>query len=152
MNSLKKEALTIVGMSIRTSNAKGKAEIDIPKLWQQFMSNQVINSLPNKSNDNMYAVYTDYESDHTGAYTLILGYQVSNLNEIPEEFTVKIIPETKYQKFTAKGDLTQDAIFNTWMEIWKTDLKRTYTSDIEVYGEKAMNPTNGEADIFVAVE
>ena len=152
MQTVTKEALSIVGISARTSNAKGKAEIDIPKLWHEFMSNQPIKSIPNKVNDTMYALYTDYESDHNGEYTIILGYQVSSLDNIPEEYTVKFVAESNYQKFTAKGDLTKDAVINTWMEIWNTDLNRTYTTDIEVYGEKAMNPADGEADIFVAVE
>lgn len=151
MNSSKKEAFTIVGISTRTSNTKGKAEIDIPKLWHSFMSNQLLSSLPNKLNEHMYALYTDYESDHNGEYTVILGYQVSSLDKIPEEFTVRFVAESNYKKFTAKGDLTKDAVINTWMEIWKTDLKRSYTTDIEIYGEKAMNPVNGEADIFVAI-
>ncbi|MEI6865608.1 GyrI-like domain-containing protein [Flavicella sp.] len=152
MNSLKREAFTLVGISTRTSNVKGKAEIDIPKLWSQFMSNQAINSLPNKLNDNIYALYTDYESDYNGEYTVIIGYQVASLDSIPGEFTVKVVPESNYKKFTAKGDLTKDAVINTWMEIWKKDLKRTYTTDIEIYGEKAINPADGEAEIFIAVE
>ncbi|WP_152287392.1 GyrI-like domain-containing protein [Flavicella marina] len=152
MNSLTKETLTIVGISTRTSNAPGNAENDIPKLWHEFMENQSIKSIPNKTNDTMYALYTDYESDHTGAYTVLLGYEVDSLDQIPEAYTVKIVPKTKYQKFTAKGDLTKDAVINAWKEIWSKDLKRTYTTDIEVYGEKAMNPKNGEADIYIAVE
>lgn len=151
MNSLKKEELTIVGISTRTSNANGRAEIDIPKIWQDFMENNNIKSLPNKTNNNIYALYTDYESDHNGAYTVILGHEVTNLEHIPEEFTVKVVPPSNYKKFIAKGNLTKDAVINTWMEIWNSDLKRSYTTDIEIYGEKAMNPTNGEAEILVSV-
>jgi len=151
MQSLKKDALSIVGISTRTSNGTGKAEIDIPNLWTQFMSKGIMESIPNKLNDVIFALYTDYESDHTGEYSVILGCQVSTLDAIPEELTVKFIPKSNYQKFTAKGDLTKDAVFNTWKEIWNTNLKRTYTTDIEVYGEKAINPKDGEADIFIAI-
>ena len=31
-------------------------------------------------------------------------------------------------------------------------MKRDYTADFEVYGEKAQNPENAEVDIFVAVK
>lgn len=148
----KKEALSIVGISKRTSNAPGKAEKDIPDLWKKFMSTHIMESIPNKLNNNIFALYTDYESDHTGAYTIIIGCEVESLDNIPETFTVKFVPESKYQKFTAKGDLTNDAVINKWMEIWKTDLKRTYTTDIEIYGDKAMNPTDGEVDIYIAIE
>ena len=64
--------------------------------------------------------------------------------------TVILIPESKYTQCMAKGDLTKDAVINTWMTIWGTDLNRTYTTDIEIYGEKAIDLTNGEAEILVA--
>jgi len=32
------------------------------------------------------------------------------------------------------------------------DIERTYQSDFEMYGEKAIDPTNGEADIFIATK
>lgn len=152
MKSLQKEAISIVGISTRTSNAKGRAEIDIPQLWHNFMANQAIKSIPNKLSDTMYALYTDYESDHNGEYTVILGYEVSSLDNIPEEYTVKFVEEATYKKFIAKGDLTKNAVIDVWMEIWNSDINRAYTTDIEVYGEKAMNPTDGEAEIFVAIE
>ncbi len=152
MENIKKEALNIVGITVRTSNEKGKADKDIPALWEQFMQKGISEKIPNKVNETIFALYTDYESDHNGPYTVVIGFQVSSLDNIPEDFSIHMVPEANYQKFTAKGDLTKDAVVNTWMEIWNTDLKRTYTTDIEVYGEKAMNPTNGEADIFIAVE
>lgn len=43
---------------------------------------------------------------------------------------------------------------NSWKKIWESEplLNRAYTTaNIEVYGEKASDPTNGEADIFIAV-
>lgn len=152
MTHTKKDAFTIVGISARTSNENGKAENDIPQLWQKFMAEGVAHRIPNKVDDTIYAIYTNYEGDHTKPYTIVIGCNVSNLDNIPEDLTVKMVPSSNYTKFTAKGDLTKDAVINTWMEIWNTDLKRTYTTDIEIYGEKALNPTDGEADILIAVQ
>lgn len=152
MTSTKKEALTIVGIATRTSNDKGKAEKDIPQLWEKFMADGVTHRIPNKVNDTIYAIYTDYEGDHTKPYTLVIGCHVDSLDNIPEDMTVKLVPPANYNTFVAKGDLTKDAVINTWMEIWNSDLKRTYTTDMEIYGEKAMNPQDGEAEILVAVE
>ncbi|AWX44031.1 hypothetical protein HME9304_01031 [Flagellimonas maritima] len=152
MTTTKTNELTIVGIAIRTSNEKGKAQHDIPMLWRKFSEENIPNRVPNKLNDTIYAVYTDYEGDHTKPYTLVIGYNVASLNNIPEDMTVKIIPPANYKKFIAKGNLTKDAVINTWTEIWNTDLKRTYTADMEIYGEKAVNPTKGEAEILVAIE
>ncbi|MEM8847035.1 MAG: GyrI-like domain-containing protein [Bacteroidota bacterium] len=150
MTSTKKEELTIVGISIRTSNAPGKGERDIPQLWKKFVAENVTNRIPNKMDDTVYALYTDYEGDYTQPYTLVIGCNVFSLDNIPEDMTVKMVPASNYTQFTAKGDLTKDAVINTWMEIWNTNLERTYTTDIEIYGEKAIDPTNGEAQILVA--
>ncbi|WP_299157458.1 GyrI-like domain-containing protein [uncultured Tenacibaculum sp.] len=151
MNTLKKEAFYVVGISIRTTNENGKAMQDIPALWQKFMSEGIINKLTNRVGDESYAVYTDYEKDHTKPYTMILGYRVENLEAIPEGMMGKKIETSNYEKFTAKGDLTKTAVVDEWMKIWNSDINRTYTSDFEVYGSKAQNPTNGEAEIFIAV-
>ncbi|KQC31026.1 GyrI-like domain-containing protein [Flagellimonas eckloniae] len=152
MTHTKKDAFTIVGISARTSNENGKAENDIPQLWQKFMAEGVAHKIPHKVDDTIYAIYTNYEGDHTKPYTIVIGCNVSNLDNIPEDLTVKMVPSSNYTKFMAKGDLTKDAVINTWMEIWNTDLKRTYTTDIEIYGEKALNPTDGEAEILIAVQ
>ena len=150
MTSTKKEELTIVGIAIRTSNAPGMADKDIPNLWEKFMAENVMNRIPNKVDHTIYAIYTDYEGDHYQPYTLVIGCNVSSLDNIPEDMTVKIVPESNYTQFIAKGDLTKDAVINAWMEIWSTNIQRAYTTDIEIYGEKAIDPTNGEAEILVA--
>ncbi|WP_350289954.1 GyrI-like domain-containing protein [uncultured Croceitalea sp.] len=152
MTNIKKESLDIVGISARTSNQNGKAAKDIPALWQKFMTENIASKVHNKINDSIYALYTDYEGDHTKPYTIIIGYNVSSLDNIPEDLTVKIVPKANYIRFIAKGDLTKNAIIDKWMEIWNMDLQRLYTTDMEVYDDKAINPTNGEAEILIAVK
>ncbi|WP_299487560.1 GyrI-like domain-containing protein [uncultured Allomuricauda sp.] len=152
MTSTKKNALNIVGLAARTSNDPGKADQDIPKLWEKFIAENTLNRIPNKVDQTLYAIYTDYEGDHTKPYTIVIGCNVSKLDNIPEDMTVKMIPESNYTKFIAKGDLTKDAVISTWMDIWNTNLNRTYTTDIEIYGEKAIDPTNGEAEILIATK
>ncbi len=147
----KKGELIIVGITIRTSNEQGKAEKDIPMLWNTFMTEKWYDKIPNKKDDTIYAVYTDYEGDYREPYTMLLGCEVSSLNNIPEELAVKIVPKATYARFISKGDLTKEAIINTWMEIWDTQLDRAYTCDLEVYGERAKNPINGEVDILIAL-
>ncbi len=151
MSTLKKEAFYVVGISVRTTNENGKAMQDIPALWQQFMEGNILEKLTNKVSNEIYAVYTDYEKDHTKPYTMILGCRVENLNDIPEGMIGKKVEETNYNKFVAKGDLTKGAVVNEWMKIWNSDIDRAFTSDFEVYGEKSQNPTNGEVEIFIAL-
>jgi len=151
MEQVKKSEFNVIGISVRTTNENGKAKEDIGALWARFMSENIAVKISNILDETIYAVYTDYEGDHTKPYTTILGFKVANLDIIPDGMLGKRIESATYDKFTAKGDLTGPAVIEQWQKIWGMDLNRKYTSDFEVYGEKAIEPTNGEAEIFIAV-
>jgi len=142
----------IIGISIRTTNENGQAGNDIPKLWQKFFSENILEKIPNKLDSSIYSVYTEYESDFTKPYTTVLGCKVANLNTIPEGMIGITVPNGKFTKFTAKGDLNKGVVFLEWLKIWDSKFNRKYTADFEVYGEKAQNPQDAEVDIFIAVD
>ncbi|QWX84168.1 AraC family transcriptional regulator [Cellulophaga sp. HaHaR_3_176] len=152
METTKKEGFTIVGVTVKTTNENRQAAKDIPMLWNEFMIDNVKSKIKNKVDDTVYALYTNYEGDHTKPYTTMIGCKVENLENIPEELTVKIIPEATYAKFIAKGDLTKNVVYDKWLTIWNTNLERMFTTDIEVYNEKAINPKDGEVEIYVAIK
>ncbi|MFT3950317.1 MAG: hypothetical protein QM763_25345 [Agriterribacter sp.] len=43
-------------------------------------------------------------------------------------------------------------VFSEWLKIWNADIERLYTTDIEIYGEKAQDKLNAEIPILVAVK
>ncbi len=151
METIQKNEFYVVGIAVRTSNENQKAKEDIPMLWRQFMSMDMKGLIKNRIDDTICAVYTNYESDHTKPYDTVLGFRVENLDNIPDEMVGITIKSSAYKKFIAKGDLTKDVVINKWNEIWQMDLNRKYSADFELYGEKAMDPTNGEVEIFIAV-
>src|ERR1700722_2472027 len=68
---------TVVGIAARTSNAKEMtAEGVIGKQWGRFMAEGLRAKIPNKADQAILAVYTDYASDHAGEYTFVLGARV----------------------------------------------------------------------------
>lgn len=142
----------VIGISIRTTNENGKSAQDIPALWQQFLSENIGDKIPNKVSHDIYCLYTDYEKDHTRPYTTLLGYQVSNLDHIPAGLVGKSVNEANYAKYIAKGNLHQDLVLNAWTEIWNSDLPRAFDTDFEVYGTKAQNPEDAEVDIFIGLK
>ena len=71
------DAFEVMGIAVRTNNAKeASADGAIPKLWQRVMQEHALNAVPDQSDHNIYAVYTDYASDANGDYTLVLGKKV----------------------------------------------------------------------------
>jgi predicted transcriptional regulator YdeE len=146
------QKFNIIGISVRTTNENGQSGQDIPALWHKFISEGITEKIPNKIDHSIYSVYTDYEKDHTKPYTTILGCLVESLDFIPEEMIGKTIETASYEKFVAKGNLNEEVVFNEWIKIWNSDLDRSFTSDFEIYGEKAQNPENAEVDIFIAIK
>lgn len=151
MKKTKIEAFHIIGISVRTSNKNGQAGQDIGQLWATFMSEGILQKIPNKISDEILSIYTNYESDHTEAYDTILGCKVSSLDVIPDGMISQSFEGGTFVKFLSKGDVSKGAVYNSWVDIWNTDLDRLYTADFEVYGEKAQNPSDAEVDIFVAI-
>ncbi len=151
MKKVRLNPFMIMGIAVRTTNKNEQAAQDINQLWDRFISENIKSKIPNRINDNIYAVYTDYEGDHTKPYTMILGCEVDRFDQIPVGMIPRHFIGGNHVKFTAKGNLTEDAVYNEWQKIWNSDLNRSYTADIEIYGKKAVNPVNGEADILIAV-
>lgn len=145
-------AFVVVGIEVKTANAPGKAEKDIPALWEAFMKQEIMSKIQSKISADIYCIYTHYEGDYTQPYTTFLGCRVSTLESIPEGLSVLTINAGHYFKKEVKGDLTQGVVFGAWQEIWQMPLDRAYTADFEVYGQKASLPNQAEVDIYVALK
>ena len=146
------EPFKIIGIKVRTTNENGQSAKDIGNLWTKFLTEKIADKIPNKIDYSILSIYTNYQGDFTQPYDTILGCKVDSLDEIPSGMIGQEFKGGDYLKFVSKGSLNKGVVYQTWEEIWKTDLNRDYTADFEVYGEKAQNPENAEVDIFVAVK
>lgn len=146
------EPFKVIGISVRTTNENGKAAQDIGTLWSRLFSEGIIEKIPNKISNEIFDIYTDYEGDYTRPYTTLLGCKVSSLEDIPNGLVGQSFEGGKYLKFITKGDLNKGVVYEAWKKIWNMDLKRAYTADFEVYGEKAQNPEDAEVEIFISIK
>ena len=147
------ERFKIIGIQIETTNENGKSAEALGKLWKQFYTEDIPNKIKDKKSEEIYSIYTDYESDYTGKYTCIIGMNVDTLDQIPNGLIGREIQGGKYQKFLAKGQMP-NAVVETWQMIWKKDkeLHRKYTVDFEVYGENSQDGEHSEVAIYIATE
>lgn len=146
------QKFNVIGISVRTTNENGQSGKDIPALWSQFMSEEIQSKIPNKVSEDLFCIYTDYEKDHTKPYTTILGCKVESLDVVPENMIGKTIDSANYEELIAKGNLSEGIVYNKWLEIWNSDLDRSFTADFEVYGEKTQNPEQAEVAIYIALQ
>lgn len=154
MNNQTIQKFYVIGISTRTTNEKGQSAKDIEALWGKFWGEEIQKQIPNKISDEIYAVYTGYESDFMGPYTTIVGLPVSSLENIPKGFVGITIENTAYQKFVSKGKMPE-AVFNTWLEIWGNkglNSKRAYKADFTIHGKKYYDGDDAEVETFVSVK
>lgn len=146
------DPFTLVGLSVRTTNGENAAK-DIPALWEEFMGRQVPGLIPNKSSEEVYSMYTNYEGDQSQPYDSVLGCPVSRVDgELAEGLSGFEVAGGKYAVFEYSGNLNENMVFHAWKEIWEMDLDRAYTSDFEVYGAKAQNPEQATVYIYIALK
>jgi len=148
---VQKPAIFMIGIDCRTSNAVEAGPQDIPRLWGKFYCEDIINQIPNKTSNEVIALYCDYEGDYTQPYSVVIGCPVSSIDTVPEGMVAKTIPGGSYAVFRAVGDYPASLI-DAWGTIWQTDLKRTYTGDYELYGEKFTSGSPKEVEVFIAIE
>lgn len=147
------QKFNVIGISTRTVNTNGQSAIDIEALWQKFWTNDIQAQIPNKISNDIYAIYTDYESDFTGLYTTMIGVAVNNLEDIPLGMVGLTIETDTYQEIFSKGKMPE-AIGNTWVGIWKdTELnaKRAYKADFTIHGEKYYHGENAEVVTYLSI-
>ncbi|MCH9611786.1 MAG: hypothetical protein S4CHLAM102_02600 [Chlamydiia bacterium] len=145
------ESFKVIGIAVRTSNVDGQMAKDIGALWEVFLGQRLMDKIPNKLSNAIYELYTDYEGDFMAPYTVVLGCKVSSFDEVPEGMVSQVVPGGTFEKFVAKGNLNEGAVFHAWQKIWQTELDRAYTCDFEVYDERSQDPSDAEVDIYVAL-
>jgi len=154
----KQESFTVVGISARTTNAKEMtADGVIGKYWGRLFQDGLIAKIPNKADENIVAVYTDYASDHSGEYTYVLGARVKSAGEIPEGMVAKTIPTGKYVVFTSEQGPAYQTVPQLWQKINSLPKTapggdRAYKADFEVYDERARDPQNTVVEVYVGVK
>ena len=152
------DGFTVVGIALRTNNAK-EMTVDgvIGKQWGRMMTDGLLAKIPNKADQSIVAVYTDYASDYNGEYTFLLGARVSSDSGAPAGMVAKKIPAGRYAVFTTEKGRAAKVVPEAWMRI--NSLKksavggdRTYSVDFEIYDQRANDPQSAQVDVYVGIK
>ncbi|MFJ7738078.1 GyrI-like domain-containing protein [Lysinibacillus sp. NPDC097287] len=119
----------IYGKKVRTNNQNTDI---ILSLWEEFLRLDV--------KGDVYAVYSNYESDFTEDYDLHIG----TVEEFTNESNVTI-PAGDYHVIEVDPTVP-NAVYSAWVEIWNSDLNRAYTTDFEFYAK------DGSVKIFLSIK
>lgn len=153
-----KPAISLIGVAARTTNAaEAGPDGQLAKLWQAYFASGIAQSERVSNGHMIYALYTDYESDASGAYTTLIGHErAAGHADIPNGLEQAEVPESKYQVFRTKKGPVYEVVAQAWGEIWayfeQASLERAYTGDYELYDGLAFDPEHAEIDIYIAVK
>lgn len=136
------DSFFVAGIAVRTTNKDGRARKDIGNLWATFMSENIQAKIPAKYSEEVYCVYTDYETDHTGWYTAVLGCRVTEAGH--NGMFVALIPSGNYRQYKPEDELP-DSVGETWMQIWNESDGRSYVADYDLYRP------HGKVEIYVGM-
>jgi predicted transcriptional regulator YdeE len=151
MDITKKSEFKLIGLKLdnKTTNERGQSSIDCGNLWQKFETQNFTERIPGKLSDEIYAVYFDYEGDHTKPFSYFIGCKVKFDTDTPRDMSNLIIPAGNFTKVIAKGKIP-DCIANAWKGIWSLKTDRAYKYDFEIYDERSKDWNNAEVEIFVS--
>lgn len=153
MNIIELKEIRLIGLSLptKTTNASGKSAVDCGNLWQKFEKENYADKIPNKSGDEILAVYHQYEGDHAHPYSYFIGCKVEAGTRIPEGLDSLLIPQGRYQKILAAGKMP-DCVANTWKKISDSNIPRAYRADFEVYDLRSKDWNNAEVDVYLSIQ
>jgi predicted transcriptional regulator YdeE len=150
-------ALDVIGIEARTNNSREATENGaIPKQWQRLFKENLLDRIPDRLDQSIVAVYTNYASDWNGDYTYILGAKVKPGSKAPAGMVSVIIPSGKYLEFVSVRGPSPQVVPELWKQIWSYfhefgNQARAYQADFERYDDLS-DPNNVQVRIFIGVK
>lgn len=129
------EEKLVSGIKVRTNNFSENVYEVIGGLWEKFYF-ETYNKIENKVNGRSLGIYTEYENDEKGDYTMMTACEISSSDK-NNDMIIKKIPAGKYAVFTIRGDVRTE-VGKFWEQLWKMKLDRTFICDYEEYCEGTM--------------
>lgn len=153
MERIEKEQFTLAGLQLegKTTNQNNQSDTDCGNLWQRFEQERILDFIPNKINNEIYAVYYAYEKDETAPFSYFIGCKVKANTTVPKNLYLLEIPSQNYCKVTAKGAMT-GCITKAWEQIWSSNMNRKFGFDFEIYDERSHDWKHAEVDIFISMK
>ena len=154
--AVERAGFVVIGIQVRTANRdeRDPATARIPKLWGRWQN--VAADMPGLRDEALYALYSDYESDHEGPYSLTLGYEVSPETTTPPDMARVVVPRGRYAVVTSERGPMPGIVVAAWQWIWAASQaelggRRAFRVDYEVYDERSRDPADAQIEIHVGV-
>ena len=127
-------AVTVIGIELRTTNLV--AAQTIPPHWQRFTQEAVLDRIPGKCSNDVFAVYTHFAhagSNNSGLYSLVIGAAVAADAPVPDGMLRVVAPASPRAVFGVDTGRF-DQVGPAWQAIWeRADLDKSFIAEYEQY-------------------
>ena len=152
------DSLWVAGYSIRTNNAdevSGRGRIG--DLWRRFAQQDLARSIPNRVDQSLIVVYSDYASDERGEYGYLLGARVSSVEHLPPQLSYRSVVSGRYAVFTTAVGPRVAVLQSAWQKVWSSspaDLggQRAFLTDYELYDRRSADPDHAQIEIHIGLK
>jgi predicted transcriptional regulator YdeE len=133
------QGFAVIGLSVRTSGQKeAGGNGHVPALWARSLQDGTFERIPNRTDDKMLAVYTDFDGDQTGVYIYTLGARVSSAEKVPDGMVAVTIPAGRYAVVQSDNGALPDIMPKVWKDIAAMSAKdlggeRSFKTDYVVF-------------------
>lgn len=156
-----KPAFDLIGYTLRTRNADGQNNKDIPEFWQKYMAEKMGGNLYGLAVSNAeYGICDDFNME-TGEFSYIIGVEAKEGAEAPEgaikrrypeqTYAVFTTPKVPHDQFTSSIQSTWNAIFGEWFP--HSGYEHAAGAEFEYYDERCWKDRTDqpEMDIYIPV-
>jgi predicted transcriptional regulator YdeE len=137
--------LLVAGIKVRTTHRIEAVALTakIPALWRRFLADKVGEQIPDRSGDAaVLAIYTDYEREDSGPFSVVLGHRVTTLEHVPPGMSGVWLLPGRYLSIEGAGrpfEYPSEA----WQEIRRFfahshAYERAFESDYEIHTAEAV--------------
>jgi predicted transcriptional regulator YdeE len=131
----------VAGIKVRTTHRiEAVAQTaKIPALWRRFFVDKLGDQIPDRLPDPaVRAVYSEYEREDSGPFSVVLGHQVTTLEHVPMGMSGVWLLPGRYLRFDVAGQPFEHPA-DAWQEIRRYfslshEYERAYTADYEIHG------------------
>jgi AraC family transcriptional regulator len=159
---VKKESVKLAGFAVKTRTKDGENSKEIPKFWQDYLTDGRMKKLHGESFLKNHAEYgACFPRDpENGEFEYVIGVEVNENHDIPAGYHVCTLPQALYAVFTtppADNSGFVSSIQGTWNYIyseWFPNSGYEFANngiDFELYDERMMGETGKVIDIYIPV-
>lgn len=145
------DTFDVICINITTTNKNNQSSKDMAKLWQKFSQQDSTEQIPDRMDNKIIQLYSDYERDFSQPYQATLGFRVTKVAEIPAGWVHKSVNKQTYLQLKTIGSIPE-SIIRAWKWIWSADLSLTFQTNFELYPPNYMTERNPEILIYLSTK